>query len=326
MKSISKDISSGEYKKVYLLYGDEDYLKKNIRNKLKEAIVGNENTMNYNYFEGKNFKINEVTAIADTFPFFADKRLIILENTGLFKSAADEMNEYIGVMPDTTVMVFVENEIDKRGKLYKNVKENGYVCELNHQSEAALTNWVLNYFGSAGKKITKGTMEMFLEYAGMDMFNIYNEMGKLVDYTAGRDVITDDDVEAVCIPQVSGKIFEMIDAIGNRNSAKAMLLYRNLLATKEPPMRILFMLARQFNIMLKVKELGSKGYSGESIAKNVGIQSFIVGKTLKQTSGFTIKQLIDAVEDCVKIEEDVKNGRLDELAAVEMIIIKYSAK
>lgn len=326
MKNISKDITTGEYKKVYLLYGDEDYLKKNIKNQLKKAIAGDETTMNYNYFEGKNFKISEVIAIADTFPFFADRRLIILENTGVFKSGDGELTEYISSMPDTTIMVFVESEVDKRGRLFKKVKDEGYVCELAYQGEAALTKWVLTSLGNAGKRITKETMELFLEYTGMDMSNIANEMGKLIDYTGESDVVTNADVEAICTPQVSGKIFDMIDAIGNKNSVKALSLYRNLLATKEPPMRILFMLTRQFNIMLKVKELGSKGYSNEAIAKNVGIQSFVAGKALRQAGGFSTRQLVNAIEDFVSTEEDVKNGRLDELAAVEMLIIKYSGK
>ncbi len=326
MKNISKDIASNEYKKVYLLYGDENYLKKNIKNQLKKAIAGDETSMNYNYFEDKNFKISEVIAIADTFPFFADKRLIILENTGVFKSANDELNEYISNMPETTVMVFVENEVDKRGKLYKKVKDEGYVCELAYQSEAALMKWCVSVLGNAGKRITKETMDLFLEYTGMDMSNIDNEINKLIDYTGDREVVTNEDVEAICTPQVSGKIFEMIDAIGNKNSVKALELYRNLLATKEPPMRILFMLTRQFNIMLKVKELGVRGYSNDAIAKNVGVQSFVAGKALRQANGFSMKQLVNAIEDFVATEEDVKNGRLNELAAVEMLIIKYSAK
>jgi len=147
MKNIAKDISSGEFKKVYLIHGEEEYIKKNIKKQLKNAVAGDENSMNFNKFEGKDVKLKEVISIADTFPFFADKRLILLENTGCFKSGGDELTEYIETMPDTTIMVFVENEVDKRCRLYKTVKETGYVCEANHMSEAELSNWILKKIG-----------------------------------------------------------------------------------------------------------------------------------------------------------------------------------
>lgn len=326
MKNISKDINTGEFKKVYLIYGEEDYLKNNIKKRLTSAITGDETTMNYNRFEGKDIKISEITGIADTFPFFADRRMILIENSGFFKSSNDELTVYLDNMPDTTIMVFIEDEVDKRGKLYKKVKETGYVCEATHMSEGELEKWLLQIIGKNNKQITKDTLSMILQYTGTDMLNIANEMEKLLNYTLDKGVITNEDVEAVCTPQISGKIFDMIDAIGNKNSKKALELYRNLLAIKEPPMRILFMLSRQFNIMLKVKELNGKGYSKDNIAKNVGVQSFVVTKALKQSESFGGKELVEALNDCLEAETDVKNGRLDELAAVEMIIVKYSEK
>ena len=144
MRNITADIKSGSFKPVYLLYGSEDYLKKWLRDRLKKAIVPDGDTMNYSYFEGKAPDSKEVAEIADTMPFFADRRLVVIENSQFFKTSADDMLvELVKNIPDTTVLVFIENEVDKRNRLYKAVKEKGYISELNEQSDNDIIKWVV---------------------------------------------------------------------------------------------------------------------------------------------------------------------------------------
>lgn len=326
MRKINDDIKNGSYEKIYLLYGTEEYLKKQYKKKIKDAICG-EDTMNYSYFEGKDCDAKEIVGIAETLPFFADRRLVIMEHTGFFKSANDDINEYIEKVPETTCLVFVENEIDKRGKLFKKIKDLGYVCEMAEQNQASLEKWIVGILNQNGMKITKNSIEFFLKSVGSDMENISKELEKLICYSMGRDVITAADIEAVCTVQISSRIFDMIDAMSNKNRAKALELYNDMMALREPPMRILFMLARQFNIMLQVLELSGRGMANGEIASKVSIQPFIVGKVIKQLSiknGFSGKMLVEALKDCVNIENDIKNGRMDDKAGVEMILIKYS--
>ena len=326
MRKINEDIKNEKYEKIYLLYGTEEYLKKQYKNKIKTAICGDD-TMNYSYFEGKDCDVKEIIGIAETLPFFADRRLVIMEHTGFFKSANDNINDYIENVPDTTCLVFIENEVDKRSKLFKKIKELGYVSEMAEQNQATLEKWIKGIFKENNIKIGDDSIELFLKCVGSDMENISKELEKLICYCYGQDVITNEDIEAVCTVQISSRIFDMIDAMSSKNRNKALQLYNDMMALKEPPMRILFMLARQFNIMLQVHELYSRGMANGEIASKVGIQPFIVGKIVKQLgikNGFTGKTLVAALEDCVNIENDIKNGRMDDNAGVEMILIKYS--
>lgn len=129
MKVLAQDIKTGEFKPVYLICGEEAFLKKSYKNRMKDALVGDD-TMNFHYFEGKGLDLKEIISLADTMPFFGDRRLILIEDSGLFKSSgADALVEYLPQMPDTTCMLFVENEVDKRNRLYKKVKDLGYVAE-----------------------------------------------------------------------------------------------------------------------------------------------------------------------------------------------------
>ena len=156
--------------------------------------------------------------------------------------------------------------------------------------------------------------------AGDDMENISSELEKLISYTLGREVITDEDVETICTTQVTNKIFDMITAIAARQTRKAMDLYEDLLTLKEPPMRILFLIARQFNQILQVKDLMGKGMDKSTIASRLKLQPFVVGKIMLQAKTFTREQILSYVDLCVDAEEGVKTGKLQDRLAVELLI------
>ena len=262
-------------------------------------------------------------------PFFADRRVILLENTGFFKNKADALADYMGSLPDYLVLIFVEEEVDKRNRMYKAVQKQGRAVEFARQDEKTLMTWVLGMMKKEGKKITRQDMEDFLEKTGTDMGNISQELEKLLSYTMGRDVITRADIEAVCTTQITNRIFEMIRAVTEKKQRKALDLYQDLLALKEPPMRILFLLARQFNLLLQVKELLAAAsiqppVTVETIAKRTGLQSFVVRNYIPMSRQYAAEELKAAVNDCVQMEEDVKTGKISDLLSVELLITKYS--
>ena len=143
MKTLNEDIKTGNFKPVYLLYGEEAYLKKQYRDRITKAIFPDGDTVNYAYYEGKGINPGELIDLAETMPFFADRRLIVIENSGFFKNASPELADYIKTMPDTACFLFVENEADKRGKMYKQVKKHGSVVEFKRQTDAVLMQWIL---------------------------------------------------------------------------------------------------------------------------------------------------------------------------------------
>ncbi len=152
-------------------------------------------------------------------------------------------------------MVFVEDEVDKRGKLYKAVKSSGRVVAMGRQNEKALMNWVLTALRREKKKYYLIHHGALSHQDGNDMENISKELEKLLCYTMGRDVITSEDVKAICTEQTENKIFQMPNAIAEKRQKTALDLYYDLLALKEPPMRILYLITRQFNLLMQVKDL-----------------------------------------------------------------------
>ena len=326
MKSLNEDLKTGQFNSVYLLYGEEAYLKKQYKDKLRNAMLSPDDTMNYAYYEGKGTNIKEVIDLAETLPFFAERRLIIMEDTGFFKNATPELADYIKEMPESTAMIFVESEVDKRGKLFKAVQSKGRAVELGRQDENTLLRWISGSVKKEGKQISESTIRYFLTKVGTDMENIQKELEKLFCYTLEKNTITTEDVEVICTTQITNQIFDMVNAVADKQQRKALDYYYDLLALKEPAMRILFLLTRQFKLLLEVKVLTKQGFDRKDIASKTGLHPFVVGKYQEQAKAFSKKELRAIMEESVDIEESVKTGQLTDTLGVELFIMKYSAK
>ena len=325
MKSLNEDIKLGQFKQIYLLYGEEAYLKKQYKDKLTKAILPDGDTVNYAYYEGKGINPAELIDLAETMPFFAERRLIVIENSGFFKSATPELADYMKNMPDTVCFLFVENEVDKRGKMYKAAKDKGRIVEMGRQDEKTLLYWIAGNVKREGRQIKESTARYLVSKTGTDMENLEKEMEKLFSYTLGRNEITVQDIDDICTTQITNKIFEMVEAVAVKQQKKALDYYYDLLALKEPPMRILYLLARQFKLLLEVKDLCGKGYEKSQIAKIVGLHPFVAGKYIQQCRTFSREELRSIMEEAVNTEEMVKTGRLNDVMSVELFIVKYSA-
>lgn len=320
MKGIKEHIKTGQYATVYLLYGSETYLRRLYTSKLKAGALAGGDEMNLSVFSGKDIDWNEVRNLAETMPFFAEHRVIVLENTGAFKNACDFADEIAG-LPDSAVLIFNETEVDKRSRMFKAVKEHGYVCEMNGLGESDLSIWVAQLLNKDGKKISKDDLRLFLERVGTDMENVETEIEKLVCYIGDREVVTKEDILTVTVEQISGKIFAMTDALGARNKKLALELYHDLLAVREKPMTVLYLMVRQCNMILQAAEMNRQGLDRSTIASKAGMPPFAVGKCLSQAKNFTKDQLLRLITYGTELEEQIKTGRIDERIAVELFLL-----
>ncbi len=321
MKQLNSDIRQSSFRQVYLLYGEERYLRRQYRDSLKKALANDADTMNVHFYEGKDLPVGEIIDLAETLPFMAERRVFIISDSGLFKSGGEQMAEYLASPNPTSFFVFDESEVDKRSKLFKTVHSVGYAAEFGVQDEAFLKRWAAGILAKNGKKVRESTVMLLLSRTGTDMGLLQSELEKLICYCMDRDVVTDSDVEAVCTMRTSNRIFDMINAIADRQQKKALELYYDLLALKEPPMRILFLIARQCNLLLQAREFKAKGYDNRTVASKLGVPPFAAGKYLAQASRFSTAALRRAVRQCVEAEEAVKSGRMNDIMSVEILIL-----
>lgn len=324
MRRLDEDIKNGQFNHVYLLCGDEDYLRGVYKNRLVDAMTVPDDNMNFNRFEGKGIEVGKVIDLAETLPFLAPRRVLLIENSGFFKSSQEQLADYLKTIPEDTYFIFCEKEIDKRSKLYKAVAKEGHVAEFGVQDEATLQKWVLQLCAKENKKISRQAMELFLNKTGSDMANIQSEFAKLASYTLDKDAIMPEDVEAICTERVQNRIFDMIEAVATKQQKTALSLYYDLIALKEPPMRILFLIAKQFNMLYQTKHYMAKRMDQRMIGEKLGLAPFIAKKYMAQASKFDMPFLRKTVEDCVFYEESVKTGKMSDMIAVEMLIVQCS--
>lgn len=323
MKTLNEHIKNGTFQKVYLITGPEDYLRKQYRDRIKDAITGDD-TFNYNYYEGKGIDVNGIIDMSETLPFFAEKRLIVVENSGFFSSSQDALSTYMAQIPESTCIVFVEKEADKRGKLYKAVSKNGYVANMTAPNEKMLMTWIAGILKKEKRLMTRDTVTYFLGRIDTQMDNIRHELDKLILYTEDGMEITAADVDAVCTVFTESKVFDMVDAVAVKDRKKALELYYDLLSQKEPPMRILYWLTRQYNQLFMIREQMGKGYPDSVIADRLAIRDFVVRKNRRLCERYQTEELHKALALCVARDADIKTGRMNDRLAVETLIFELS--
>ena len=258
------------------------------------------------------------------YPFFSEKRLLLLDGTGILKTGKDEFVSIMGNMPETTCIIICEPEVDKRSKVYKWIKKNGYVGEFlkKNQTEKVLLRWIAALLGKEKKQIRENNARYFLQKTGDDMFQIKNEIDKLIAYAGDREEITQADIDAVASGEVQDKIFDLVDAIARKNKAAALSYYNDLILLKEPPMHILFLIVRQYRILHIIANMRGLRKPDDAIAKTAGIPRFAIRKNEQQLRGYGEKMLEKCIEECIQIEEEIKTGRINDQIGVESLICR----
>lgn len=325
MRRVLEDIKNKTFKSCYLFYGEEDYLKESYRDRLIKALFPEEDTMNLNRF-GDDVKENQIIDAADAMPFFAEKRMVVAENTGFFSKSTDLLSDYLKSVPETTVILFVEKNVDKRNACYKAVDKTGLAIEFNLPTQADLETWVLGKLKKEGKSITRTGLTEFIDRCGFSMESMDKELEKLICYSLDKEGIDERDVDAVCIPQITANIWKMVDAVAERNPRAAYQGYQKLLLSKENPLNILNLIERHFRLMLSAAELNARGYSQKQISSELGLQDFVVGNYLRQSKAFSRKIIMEMLDKMADVEMAAKTGKLRDFSAVEIIIAEYSSR
>ncbi len=295
------------------------------RDKLVKALMGDADKMNLSRYDGKKTDVDKVIEMAETMPFFAERRVIEITESELLKSGGEKLAEYLERVNETTYFVFDETKIEKRGKLYKTIAEKGYVTEFEKPGEADLRRWIVNMAASASLKIEPSVAALILGRCGDDMYLLKNETEKCISYCMDRGVITREDVMAICTRQLEDRIFDMVDMVAAGKKEKAMKIYYDLLACKEKPAGILARLSSHFRNLYAVKQMREKGLDKRSISEKLGIGEYPVQKCLTQISYFKEETLRNAMEEAAQSEQDFKSGKMSDYVALELFMIKYAS-
>ena len=336
MTSVLSDINNGNIANLYLFYGEEAFKKRNFKELLKKTVVQG-NMMNFSGFEGKDIDWQAVYDAVVTMPFFAEKRLVIVENSGQFKAkkgddapkSGDEksssmMDKILKDLPPSTCLAFFEEGAAKNKKTYKTIAAKGIVEECNADTEEDLINWLARGFSREGKKVRKSTLQLLIGRVGLDYDKLRMEFEKIISYVGERTVIEDTDIREITTETIESRIFDLLNAMSEKNVGKVLEKYYDLLANREHPLYIMAMLRSQFRTMLQIAEFSASGMSAYEIAKAAGKPAFAVKNTLGYLRHFSRQQIEEILEEISETDRKCKTGEILDQIGVELMLIKFS--
>ena len=330
-RQFNEVISSGAFTPYFIIYGEQSYLRRQSRDKLREALLGGgDPQMDCAVFTGSGFTAREVIELAETLPFFAERRVILFENTGLWgremTAEADALAEYFGSQPDTTFFVFSEPQIDRKRRLYTKMTgrntPGATILPCENVEDSTLRKWILALVQKEGKTIDGPALALFRQYAGDDMLHIASEMDKLISFAGDRKAVTAEDIRAVCTPVLQDRIFEMIDALSGGEKDRALRIYGDLLQLQTPPQVILSLLERQYDRLLQIRELQENSLGEGEIAARTGMQSWMLRRLYPVMERYrSSMQLERMLELCVQADMSYKSGKMSDRIALESLLV-----
>lgn len=310
----------------YLLAGEDSWSKNQWIVKIKNEIlpIGNE-MMNYSEFKDKEAVVSKIIDTSETLPFFADKKIIYIKDSGLFKTGKKEETEKFEIfaadLPDYLILIIDEKEIDKRGRLYKLLKAQHSVLTFDYPGEDAVFGMLQEKVKANTINIEPSILKYFLRNMPEDIIYIMGEFEKLTTY-AGSKSITKQAIETVCVFSLEKRVFELVKKIANRNASEAFKIYNTLIQGKESPIGILVLIARQYRMMLQVKYLLKNNVASKEIASKVKVPYFALKEMIEQVNLYTFKQIEEILAVCLETDKDIKSGKMESTKRVEMLIME----
>lgn len=327
-KEWTKAINEGRVKGVYLLEGTEENIKASALAALRKKLLpeGLEE-LNENLLD--NPATDTIIAAAETLPFLADQRLVVVrEHPALAgKAEAEEkLLEYLQHVPDSCVLVFMcRGKADARKKLYKTVQKHGAVVSFEPLKDAELTQWIMRAFAGMGKQCSSQTATLLAFTVGSDTALLRTEMEKLSALAGDRADILEEDIHAVATRSIECTVFEMVDAVVAGQEGKAFGLLRDMLTNGSDRIGILAMLLRQYRLLQHVKIMQFEKKSSQDIKQRLGIAPFAAERCIRQAQAYSGREVKQAVDICLNTEYRIKSGQMNQEGSLEAAMLQIFA-
>jgi DNA polymerase-3 subunit delta len=336
----------------YLLHGNDEFT---CREHLKKLTQQGNFEYNKDTYMGGGVDLITIIATCNTFPFLSDQRLVILEglpkrrrgeDPGEEKQTSEKSSktkkgkkgsknrsesragfekglaEYIPQLPETTVLiVLADEELTSSSALLKAAAEHGKVIQCTLPRGVAVETWINKKAKSLGVKITPDATSMLANFIGNQLRLLANELDKLATYVGPGATITVEDVRQLSAQVQEARIFDLTDALAQRNRKQALDLLHDLLADGEPPLKLISTITSQIRSLLLVKELAENGLRISQIVSATGMAPFVAEKALRQIGRFSPSQLEGAYRQLLATDAALKRSRLTPDMALDLLVV-----
>ncbi|SMC47791.1 DNA polymerase III subunit delta [Papillibacter cinnamivorans] len=332
-RRLRRAVSDGDIGKLYVFYGEEDYLRDFCLGEMKKALVepGMEE-FNFRRLQGKNLTLRELNEAVDTFPMGAGKTFVTVSDYDLFKAGEqkEELAAFLSDLPDTCCLVFLydtlEYKPDARLKLTKTIREKGETVQFSRQEQSDLVSWIRRRFKAMDKEIDGKRAEYLIFLCGGLMTGLVSEIEKVGAYAKGR-TITKEDIDAVATPVLDAVAFQMTDAMAERDFDKAAGILGTLLKMQEPPVRLLAVIGRQMRQLYSARLALDTGRDASKLMELWGMRSSYPAQLLLRSAGrFSTPWCRKAVRLCCEADLAMKSSFGDSEDILKLLILRLAQK
>jgi DNA polymerase-3 subunit delta len=336
-------LEKGRIKPVYLLYGEERYLQEEWLRALKAAVLEpSTQEFNYQLTDGSKMTAAQVADQANILPAFAERRMLVVKQPDFFKaakketagkkgnSAADPLLAYIeDPLASTCLVLWQPDVVDKRNRYYKALDKNGCLVEMPRMKGAELSRWIQSECRALNFTLTPEALGEISSRETADLGFLKREFQKIALYyeteTAAKPMTLNlNQVRYVMTPAAEANIFDLVDQIGQKKGEKAIETLRATLMLGEPPVRVLFMIARQFRLIIQAGAYRAQGMTEKELAKDLALHPYVASKVFRQSANYSPEspeRLVKLLRDC---DLGLKSGAAP-LSALEDLILRLTA-
>jgi DNA polymerase-3 subunit delta len=320
----------------YVFHGDDEFSRK-AEVKVMRSRMGEQADLNTEVMDGKTVRAADVISAVSSMPFLADKRLVIVEGmlswlsrkgagkTG--KAELEYLTDKLPHLPETARLIFSEAEtLGDSNAVLKLAREDPYGYAKTFNPPRDPVNWIVRQVEHYGGKIGSQAAGALAAVIGDDFRRADSECLKLVIFVGGDRAITEDDIIQLTSYIAEAKIWDMVDALGERNGPKAITFMHRLLENSEP-LALLGMINRQFRLLIQVREVLDAGGMPSDLMKLADIKSsYTAQKLAQQARNFTISQLESVHRYLLDVDFSIKSGQVkDDVLALDLLVATLAA-
>lgn len=330
---------------IHLLHGDEELLRGEALRRLKAGLGAPETAdLNTTHFEARSVTLSELQQACATVPFLAPRRLVVVdallcyltdddekERTPAQKQYLRDLLDYLERVPESTDLAFMEpKSLQRKKSLMQRFeqleqRQQARIVACARKKGKELAAWIESQTQAKGSRIGHDATELLAQTVGQSMLLLDLEVTKLITYTAGKRRIEVKDVQLLVPEAREARIWDMVDALGMGQGAKAIVELHRLLDDDERPLKLLGMIVRQYRLLLQMKELRARGVSKDGMMKELKLQDFAVDKLARQAHRYTLPQLEAIHERLLETDLAIKTGRLEPVLALDLLVAELSS-
>lgn len=305
LQSLYSNLDNNVVRPVYFFTGGQAFLIEQAIDKLKKHIFNKNPELNYSLFHGDTTSADDIISLAETYPMFGNKRLILLKNAEkLPRNELKAFEKYFQSPSSFTCLVFQFN--DSKGMENTN-NENIFIVDTTvdkNNLHSAIREIAADY----GHEITKEAVLRLTSLLGENLQDIKTEIEKLSLYAAEKKKIDANDVERITEKIKFENIFQLLNAIAKKDKKNTLRALLDLESKNEDPVSILNMLSWRFRLIWRVKELIEKRLTRDEILREVKISSGALYYTQEQAKNLTYGEIREIMKSLYQVDKKLKTS------------------